>query len=104
MHQIFFLITVLWNHSFRVGHCLWIVKTLLVHGDGLSWVTGLLHYNSKPFITLLNVPWEVNKWVLKYTLEIHNIDDSIVTGCNLINCDNKIPQKVVFFPTLMSLR
>ena len=64
-------------------------------GDVLSWVTGLLHYNARPFITLLNFPGNVNLWV-SIPKKFTNIDDSIVTGCNLI-CANKILQKVIFF-------
>ena len=90
--KIFFSITILWNHSFRVGHCLWIVKTLLVSGDVLSWVTGLLHCNARPFITLLNIPWEVNKWV-SIPMKSTNIDDSIVTGCNLLIVTIKFHKK-----------
>ena len=33
-----------------------------MHEDVISWVTGLLHYNAKQFITLLNVHEYVNSW------------------------------------------
>lgn len=39
----------------------WIVKSLLVRGDGISWVTGLLQYNAGQFITLLNVRSDVKE-------------------------------------------
>ena len=45
------------------SQCLWIVKILLVRGDVISWVTGLRHYNLRPFITSLNVRGDINLWV-----------------------------------------
>ena len=45
------------------GQCAWIVEFLLVCGDVSSWVTGLLDYNARQSISLLNICWEVNSWV-----------------------------------------
>ena len=39
----------------RGGNVLWIVQMLLVFLDVISWVTGLLYYNERKFITLLYV-------------------------------------------------
>ena len=39
------------------------IKILLVCGDVISLVTGLLHYNARQFITLLNVYGDVSLWV-----------------------------------------
>ena len=44
----------------RWGQCSWICW---LRGDVISWVTGLLHYNARQFITLLNIRWDVNSWV-----------------------------------------
>ena len=52
------------------GQCAWIVEYLLVCGDVSSWVTGLLNYNARQSITLLNICWEVNSWV-RVTHGIH---------------------------------
>ena len=62
---------------------------------------GLLHYNARQFITLINIRWDVNSWV-RVTDEIHehlsptNNDDSSVYPwkhmvyniheCNIIKC------------------
>ena len=54
------------------GQCLWIFKILLVCGNKISWGTGLLQYNSRQFISLLNVHGDINYWA-KVTHEIHTI-------------------------------
>ena len=41
----------------------WKVKILLVGGDVISWITGLLHYNTRQFISLLNICGDINSWV-----------------------------------------
>ena len=74
---------VLWNHSYSLG----IIKILLVQGDVISWVTGLLHFSARQFMTLLNVCGDINSWV-SVTHKIHehcgppppptNKDDSTV--------------------------
>ena len=38
-------------------------KNFLVRGDVIWWVTRLLHYNVRQFITLLNLHGDVNLWV-----------------------------------------
>ena len=38
--------------SIRWSPCSWIVRIMLVHGDIISWVTNLFHYNARKFITL----------------------------------------------------
>ena len=43
--------------------CLWIIKNVLVCWDIILWVTGLLYYNGRWFITMLNVRWDINSWV-----------------------------------------
>ena len=56
--------TLLWNHFYSWGQCLWIVKILLVCGDIILWVIGLLHYiNTWQFTTLVNIREDVNLWV-----------------------------------------
>ena len=39
----------------RGGQCSWIVNIILVREDLFSWVTGLLHHNTKQFMTLWSV-------------------------------------------------
>ena len=41
----------------------WKVKILLVGGDVISWITGLLHYNTRQFISLLNICGDMNSWI-----------------------------------------
>ena len=50
--------------------CLWIIENFLVRWDIILWVTGLLYYNGRWFITMLNVRWVVTSWV-RVTHEIH---------------------------------
>ena len=71
--------------QYSTVHCF-----VIHHGDVNSWVTGLLHYNVRQFITLLYVHGDVNSWG-KVTHEIHkqrspmNYDDSTgsAQGCVL---------------------
>ena len=63
--------------------CLWTVKLLLVSGEVISWVTGLLQYSPRHFITLLIVHGNINLWVKgtprkSRTLIPHKNDDSKV--------------------------
>ena len=74
----------------RGDQCLWIVKSLLVLGDVISWVTGLLHYNARQFITLLNVCKDVNLWVsVAHEIPTNNDDSTVYVYCHL----NKILTK-----------
>ena len=82
-----------------VGRCLWIVKILLICGNVISWVIGLLHCNTGQIITLSNVRGDLNLWV-GFTNEIlepqspTNNDDSTV-----INHEKKkINEKQFLFP------
>ena len=61
-------LTILWNHTYSLGPMF--VDILLVSGDIISWVTGLMQYNAGKFITWLNVHGDVNLWV-RVTHEIH---------------------------------
>ena len=45
------------------GVCSRIVNILLVCEDVILWVTGLLHYNARQFITLLNIHGDLNSQV-----------------------------------------
>ena len=67
----------------RGGQFWLIVKILLVHEHVILWVTALLHYNASQFITLLNVPGDVNSLV-RVTHKIHehcsptnNVDSTV---------------------------
>ena len=98
------------NHSYSLG----IIKILLVRGKVISWVTGLLHYNARQFITLLNVHGDINSWV-GVTHKIHehcplpptNKDDSRVFHFwksveervldVWISCQSILPYMIVFF-------
>ena len=50
--------------------CVNVKKQLLFRRDIISWVTGLLHFNTRQFITLLNVSEDVNSW-LRVPYEVH---------------------------------
>ena len=57
--------------SFKGGSNSWIGKILLVWGDFISWVTGLMNYNARQFITLIsNVRGDINLWV-RVAYKIH---------------------------------
>ena len=51
---------ILFTHN---GQCYWNMKMLLVCCVIIWWVTGLLDYNARHFITLINVCGNVNMWV-----------------------------------------
>ena len=61
---------ILWNHSYLLGPMCVDCQILLVCEDKISWVTGLLHYNERQFISSLNHHRDVNLWV-RLTHEIH---------------------------------
>lgn len=52
---------------------------MLVHGEVISWVTGLLHHNAMQSITLLNINLCV--WV---TQDKHHNDDSTVNKLHMV--------------------
>ena len=56
--------------SFRGDQYLWISQILLFFWDVISWVTGLLHYLVRWFITLLYVYGDVKSWI-RLTHNIH---------------------------------
>ena len=69
-----------------VGRCSWIVKILLICGNVILLVIGLLHCNTGQIITLSNVRWDVNLWVgftheiLKHQSPTNNDDSTVNHG------------------------
>ena len=48
----------LWIIFICWGKCSWIIKLLLVWGDIILWVTGLMHCNVWLFVSLLYARWD----------------------------------------------
>ena len=65
------------------GKCSWIVKILLVRGDVISSVTGVLHYNARQFIYMLKVRGDVGYPRNPWTLTPMNKDDTSVYNIRL---------------------
>ena len=90
------ILSLLWNHLYFLCQYMWIIKILLVCLDVFLWVTGLLQYNVRQFLTLPCVCGDVNVWV-GITFDIHELwspkTDSTVVHRKLEDHDYNIDEK-----------